>query len=438
MYLEKVHSEFMNENHSKMSANYWTSRVYFHKQSTGFESEYSVSIQFKGRRERFKVGTANREIAGRIASEIYRSLSNFGWGRTIAIYKKGQSTFTGALAIGEYLDAVRKNWPGKQITLDIYTRFLRQIVSDIENLDPKNKRFDHMGTGAIDWHRRIDQVPLSAISDGKVNKWKLDSLAQSKPTEAARNKRKISINTCLRNARSLFGKRIIKSTGLELPSPLPFAGVDFFGGVDQRYFSVFDIRGLLLKAKEKLSLMDPDSYSVILLAAFAGLRRREIDFLEWPSIDFKNEMLQLRITDYYHPKTADSLRAIPLRDRSVLDWFKARKRAQGARDGFVIAPDAPYTKDQKLDYYRCEELLERVTRWLRTHGVKDSRPLHALRKEAGSDIVKRAGLISGAAFLRHKSPTVTAMHYSDYRITETPNFGGEADNVIRLEDYHKI
>jgi hypothetical protein len=75
---------------------------------------------------------------------------------------------------------------------------------------------------------------------------------------------------------------------------------------------------------------------------------------------------------------------------------------------------------------------------LRTHGIKDVRPLHALRKEAGSDIVKRAGLISGAAFLRHKSPTVTAMHYSDYRIIETPNFGDEADNVIRLEDYHKI
>jgi len=428
----------MNETHPKMSANYWTSRVYFHKQSTDFESNYSVSIQFKGRRERFKVGTANREIAGRIASEIYRSLSNFGWSRTIAIYKKHQSNFSGALTVGDYLDAVRKNWSGKQTTFDIYIRFLRQIVSDIENLDPKNKRFDHMSDGAIRWHKLVDRVGLNAITADKVNKWKLDSLAQAEPTETARNKRKISINTCLRNARSLFAPRIVKSTGLELPSPLPFAGVDFFGGVDQRYFSNFDIHKLLATAKEKLSLMDPDSYSVILLAAFAGLRRREIDLLEWPSIDFKNEMIQLRITDYYHPKTADSLRPIPLRDRSVLDWFKARKRVQDATDGFVIVPDAPYTKDQKLDYYRCEELFERLTRWLRTHGIKDVRPLHALRKEAGSDIVKRAGLISGAAFLRHKSPTVTAMHYSDYRITETPNFGDEADNVIRLEDYHKI
>jgi integrase len=428
----------MNEKHPKMSANYWTSRVYFHRQSIGLESDYSVSIQFKGRRERFKVGTANREIAGRIASEIYRSLSSFGWARTVAVYKKHQSDFSGALTIGEYLDAVRRNWPGKQTTLDIYIRFLRQIVSDIENLDPKNKRFDHMSDGAIRWHKLVDRVPLSAITDDKVNKWKLDTLAQAEQTEVARNKRKISINTCLRNARSLFGKRITKLAGLELPSPLPFAGVDFFGGVDQRYFSAFDIRKLLLKAKEKLSLMDPDAYSVVLLAAFAGLRRREIDLLEWPSIDFKNQMIQLRITDYYHPKTSDSLRAIPLRDPSVLDWFKARKRAQGATEGFVIAPAAPYTKDQKLDYYRCEEVLERLTRWLRIHGVKDARPLHALRKEAGSDIVKRAGLISGAAFLRHKSPTVTAMHYSDYRVIETPSFGEEPDNVIRFETERNI
>jgi hypothetical protein len=71
--------------------------------------------------------------------------------------------------------------------------------------------------------------------------------------------------------------------------------------------------------------------------------------------------------------------------------------------------------------------------WLRTNGVDESRALHALRKEAGSDVVNREGLMSGAKFLRHKTTAVTAQHYTDSHITETPSFGVSStsdENVI--------
>lgn len=420
---------------SKTSASYWLSRIYFHDEKCkSSEPFYSVKIQFEGWRERFSLGSPNREIAARTAAEIYRTIKTAGWARAIAVYKKEQTTLDKGLTIGEYLGAVRKNWAGSETTLNLYIRGLRKIVSEIFNLDPQNKRFSYVSPAAAQWHARIDRVPLSAITEARVNKWKMDFYARAKESEVARNKRKITINTYLRNARSLFAKRIVKLTGFELPSPVPFAGIELFGGVDQRYFSSFDIRRVLDAAREKLAPFDPDAYSVVLLSAFAGLRRREMDLLEWPSIDFEHEMIQLRRTEFYAPKTPDSLRPIPFRTLLVLDWFKERKASSWDHpDGFVLAPGVAYRKDERMDYYRCDELFDRVAKWLRTHGVNDERPLHSLRKEAGSDIVKRAGLVAGASFLRHKTTAVTAQHYSDYGVIETPNFGGStacAENVI--------
>ena len=420
---------------SKDNAKYWADRVYFHEPSKGNpETEYSVKIQFNGRRERFKLNTANREIAGRLAVEIYRTLKTHGWDRAIAQFKKGQlppSSGGSSLTIGQYLAAVRQNWHGAEATLNLYIRSLRKIVSDIGNLDPAKVRFDHMKDGAYDWHARIDKIELESITAAKVNVWKMEFLRAAGESQAAINKRKISINTYLRNAKSLFAERVVKLTGLELPAPRPFHGIDFFGGTDSRYFSKFDIREILTKAKERLAPMDPEGYSIVLLSAFAGLRRIEIDLLEWPSIDFNVGVIQLGYTHFYRPKTRDSLMPVPIREKWVLDWFWARRQTSG----FVVAPEAPYLKDQKNDYYRTEQILERTTRWLRAHGVNEERPLHALRKEAGSDIVKRAGLNAGAAFLRHTSTTVTSMHYADYRITETPSFGDieQPANVVKMK-----
>src|SRR6516162_9007784 len=110
-------------------------------------------------------------------------------------------------------------------------------------------------------------------------------------------------------------------------------------------------------------------YSVILLASIGGLRRREIDLLEWPSFNLEHGVIQLRLTEYYRPKTPDSLRAIPFNAPWVLDWFKARRSAQGDSPRFVVAPKAEYRPDQKMDYYRTADLLAKVSAWLRAQGV---------------------------------------------------------------------
>lgn len=54
-------------------------------------------------------------------------------------------------------------------------------------------------------------------------------------------------------------------------------------------------------------------------------------------------------------------------------------------------------------------------RWLRRRGVEGAKPLHTLRKEAGSIIATKAGIFAASRFLRHADMQVTSMHYADHK-----------------------
>jgi integrase len=52
---------------------------------------------------------------------------------------------------------------------------------------------------------------------------------------------------------------------------------------------------------------------------------------------------------------------------------------------------------------------------LRKNGVEGAKPIHTLRKEAGSIIATKAGIHAASRFLRHADIQVTSMHYADYK-----------------------
>jgi integrase len=74
-------------------------------------------------------------------------------------------------------------------------------------------------------------------------------------------------------------------------------------------------------------------------------------------------------------------------------------------------------------YYRCQELFERLTIWLRENGVKDNKPLHVLRKEYGSQICAIHGIHAASRALRHADIRVTNEYYTDSRVRVTPEMG---------------
>ena len=61
--------------------------------------------------------------------------------------------------------------------------------------------------------------------------------------------------------------------------------------------------------------------------------------------------------------------------------------------------------------------------WLRSKGVNSKTPLHTLRKQFGSEIHARYGLLAASEQLRHGGIAVTARHYVENRSRSVLGFG---------------
>ena len=75
------------------------------------------------------------------------------------------------------------------------------------------------------------------------------------------------------------------------------------------------------------------------------------------------------------------------------------------------------------DHYRCHREFVALCKWLRSHGVTSSKPLHTLRKEFGSQIHARYGLLAASEALRHCGVSVTARHYIENKQRSVLGFG---------------
>ena len=158
---------------------------------------------------------------------------------------------------------------------------------------------------------------------------------------------------------------------------------------------------------------------VFLLGLTLGLRRREIDLLEWRSFDFVSGTLRILPTKWYQLKTPESAAELPV-EPEVLELFRGwRARATSE---FVIESDrAPKSTDYQ--HYRCDETFQSLLDWLRDKGVEGNKPLHALRKLYGSQLADQHGLHVASSGLRHADVRTTAEYYIDRRVRVTAGFG---------------
>ncbi len=67
--------------------------------------------------------------------------------------------------------------------------------------------------------------------------------------------------------------------------------------------------------------------------------------------------------------------------------------------------------------------------------VEGYKPLHTLRKEAGSIIATKAGIHAASQFLRHADIQVTAMHYADHKERVTVDMEAllQPENVTEMK-----
>ena len=419
----------------KNDSRYWLSRLFHPVNDRGEASpHYSMKVQFRGRRMAFTLGTANKEAAARRAAGLYTDLLILGVEATIAKHRvqSPREISSKVATIGEWIEAARGVSASNAATFAQYAASLRLIAGQILSVKKTKKRFGPGKGGAQAYRAGIDAASLEILSAQGVQRWRLAYVAQA-TNPAQERSRMTSANSTIRQASSLFAEKIVRFLpDARLPSPRPFAAVEFFSKQSARYFSRIDPQALLRTAQGELAKNDPPAFLAMLLALAAGLRRGEIDSLSWPQIVFERALIRVEATESASLKTADSRGEVPIDPGivSILRGFRAK-----ASGPFVIeAEGGEFGPRVWGRHYRADAVFTRLNSWLRKHGVTARKPLHELRKELGSLVTAEHGIYAASRVLRHSTVATTAAHYADLKTRPTIAVGAwlKPENVVPM------
>jgi hypothetical protein len=312
------------------------------------------------------------------------------------------------VTIGEYIEAVAAKSLFSPKTFQSYAQALRKIAGDITGETKREK---------------LDAIKLRAITPEKIDAWRIEFIRR-KATDPLREKSaRISVGSFILRARALFSAETVARVRnlVELPEPMPFAGIKVETVHGPRYRATFDMVELLESARAELAAKHPEQYKIFLLGATAGLRRNEIDVLPWSAFQWNDGLIRVETTEHYRPKSHNSEGDVRV-DPELLELFRgyhARRKSE-----FVIeSASPPPAFDAPYGVYRCISEMRALLAWLRSHGVVSKTPLHTLRKEYGSQIHARYGLLAASEALRHGGIGVTARHYVENRSRAALGFG---------------
>jgi integrase len=308
---------------------------------------------------------------------------------------------------------------------------VRKIASDMLHLPADNTRCDKIGGGYEAWLNKVGSFKLSQFTSAKIATWKKSFLEHAASDPVSQKSARVSVAYYLRNAKSLFGAKIREHIELTLPDPLPFAGVKI-ERPDSRYFATFNLEELIQSACSELADVDQEAFKVLLLSGMAGLRRKEIDLLPWSAFRWSENIIRIERTAHFTPKTTDSVGDVAV-DSELMSIFRGY-RARAAKAEFVIASEDAPRPDVLYSHYRCGDVFERLTTWLREHGVRSAKPIHELRKAFGSVICQKAGIHQASLSLRHADIRMTSAVYVDSRSRVAAGFGHLlASNIAPLK-----
>jgi integrase len=301
-----------------------------------------------------------------------------------------------------------------------YAVSLRRVAGDILAKRPSRKARLAVKRAS---KKVINEASLEILTSRAVQSWRLGYVAKAGKDAAKARAARISANSVIRQAKSLFGPKVVKFLpSLRLPDPLPFAGVEMFPRESMRYHSKIDAGEIMRKAKEELVESKPELFLVLLLAVACGLRRGEIDSLTWGNVDLKQGKIHVDFSEHGALKSEDSRGAVDM-DATTAALLQGLKAKAEAEDGDFVIPAmkaAPGEKSRTWgNRYRGTTAFEKASAWLRANGVKANKPIHTLRKEAGSIIATRDGIFAASAFLRHSDIAVTARYYADKKTRTT-------------------
>ena len=413
---------------SKTDVRHWRKVVFRPKVSqTGREiQQFSVKLQYRGHRETFALQTNNQDAAAERARQIYLSLVSKGWDATLAEQKpEKQKTVGMVVTVGDLINAASARSDIERRTLMDYCRAFRLIVGHILGLGTAPKKMSREERN--ERQARIDRTSLSSISTHRVEQWRHKFLAAATSKGPAHLRRaKNSLNSQLRQAKSLFSADALKHLEVAEWIHNPLKGVALEPRQSMRYKSEISLDNLIALAlhgdsQQAIAPLPKPQLKAFLLACLAGLRRNEIDKLEWRAFVWSESVIRLQATGYFRPKTEESLGDVSV-DAELMAVFKSLRNE--STDRFVVEATALPRLNVGYSAYRCSKVFDALSQWLRSVGVSSRTPLHTLRKEFGSLMCSKFGIYVASRALRHRDIHITSQHYLDTKQRFAPGLAG--------------
>jgi len=406
---------------------------------------FSMETMFRGRRVSITTRKSDKQTAARIAAGIYNDLVTLGVDATLIKHSASTAPSKGdeVATIGEWIAAAQKVSAANDATFTAYARALRTIAGGIADIKKTKKRFGPKQGGSSTYRGAIDSMSLDSFTLEAIQKWRLAYVKKAKNPLEERSA-KISCNSLIRQARSLFAEKVVRFLPLlRLPELPPFSKVEFYERQNTKYFSKIDAPAIVQAANTELAQSNQDAFLAFLLAIGAGLRRAEIDTLCWHQIDTKRHLIRLENTAVASLKTDDSRAEVAIDEKlaAALQGYRALKKAKD-RD-FVIKGDGAEGKKGWGQHYRANTVFNALIKWLRDYEQdggkplkKIRKPIHELRKELGALITSKHGIYAASHTLRHSTVATTAAYYADKKERTTVDIGGwlEPENVISIPD----
>ncbi|ATC65991.1 integrase [Nibricoccus aquaticus] len=400
-------------------------RKYFGRPNAPY---YLLRIQCRGCREWFELGS-DLDSAAKLAREIDCFLRLHTWEETRSKYKPAFAAERSELTVGRYIELVGQHGHLDPCTLYTYAARFRRIVSGIRKIK-FNGTDKFPGKAEISrWRAAVDGTRLNTITPKLIAIWRDEYVARFPANTPERIRVEHTANGVLRNARALFAKRVMrrvltKCSDLVLPSPLPFDAVEFLPERESDYFytSEVDAKKLIEAAFAELS---GNQLVIFVLAIGAGLRRNEIDKLLWSNVELATGTVTIAPTKYGRLKSDSSVGKIRLESQfaEVL-----RKHAEISKGEFVLISDVAPRPDAVYRQYRCTKDFKALCLWLKGKGItRSTSRIHTLRKEFGSHLADRKGILAASSGLRHSTIGVTRKFYVSSKIEPTSFFSGDSE-----------
>lgn len=431
---------------SKLHADYWRKRL-FHE---GFTREgrrvlsgfWSVRIYRARRREAFNLETANAAEAAIKAKDIYATLLASGWHATLTKFKPTAIEPAKVGTVGGVIDAARSLCTTRPQSFAQAAMRLRQIAAEITGVERPKNATAYRAPAFAAWREKVDAVPLSKITPTAVRGWRDARIAARSDNPVERRAATISADATIRMARSIFAKRILAAglgTKVSLPSPLPFSGVTV-GGSTKRFSERIDVARLFAAARTELESDSPEVFRAFVLCLLAGLRRSEADRLTWAQLDLDSATLSIERTEYFEPKSEESNRQVEL-DPVAVEILR-RAKADDPDPIFVLKGSSPRPQTSAAPVYRANtapwRTWEKLANWLEERGIRDGKPIHVLRKLAGSLVFSAHGLEQARGFLGHASVVTTSNSYLAKSRRVMVSIPAPADEVSRARAKRRV